>query len=69
MLGGLASKTSDHVGDLREGATVTFNVTSEEETDTEVLLVMGLSVKPDYAATPYISFGELYGGDGNGGTQ
>ena len=68
VLGGLASKTSDHVGDLREGATVTFNVTSEEEIGTEVLLVMGLSVKPDYAATPYISFGELYGCDGNGGT-
>lgn len=67
-LGGLATNGGDYVGDLREGATVTFNVTSEEETDTEVLLVMGLSVKPDYADTPYISFGELFGDDGNGGT-
>lgn len=67
-LGGLATNGGDYVGDLREGATVTFNVTSEEETDTEVLLVMGLSVKPDYADTPYISFGELFGDDGSGGT-
>lgn len=68
VLGGIAFKAGDHVGELKEGATVTFNITSEEENDTEVLLVMGLSVKPDYAATPYISFGELYGSDGNGGT-
>lgn len=67
-LGGIATNGGDYVGDLREGATVTFNVTSEEETETEVLLVMGLSVKPDYADTPYISFGELFGDDGSGGT-
>ena len=66
--GGIATKNDSNVGNLREGATVTFNIVSAEESEIEVLLVMGISVKPDYASTPYITFGELFGSDGSGGT-
>ena len=61
VLGGIASNAGDHVGDLRNDATVTYTIESPAEENVQVLLVMSMAINPSFTDKAYFPFTDLAG--------